>query len=173
MPAKLKRTRFVLSALAVAILVGIGVRLWFLDGLFRRITVEGPSMAPALEPAERVVIDRWPLLFRAPRHGEVVAFHVPDSDSEFAVKRVAFLPGERPTIRAGELYDGDRKLPVLTPEPREKYLDPYGLERDWQAEQPLAADEFFLLGDNQPVSTDSRHFGPISRSKIVGVVRKR
>lgn len=36
----------------------------------------------------------------------------------------------------------------------------------------LMSDEFFVLGDNAPVSRDSRHFSPIRRSKLVGIVRR-
>ncbi len=52
------------------------------------------------------------------------------------------------------------------------YLDPQGLSRDWTAGARLGADEYFLLGDNQPVSIDSRHWEPPSvlRRAIVGHV---
>lgn len=52
------------------------------------------------------------------------------------------------------------------------YLDPVGLPQPWQPKQPLGPDEYFLLGDNVPVSTDSRHFGPVEREAILGEVRK-
>ncbi|HMC11529.1 MAG TPA: S26 family signal peptidase, partial [Pirellulaceae bacterium] len=52
------------------------------------------------------------------------------------------------------------------------YLDPQGLLRRWAVTAPLAADEFALLGDNQPVSIDSRNWGPpgVSWQAIVGRV---
>jgi signal peptidase I len=40
-------------------------------------------------------------------------------------------------------------------------------------EAPLGPDEYFLLGDNPPVSTDSRHFGAVKRPQIKGLVRAR
>lgn len=52
------------------------------------------------------------------------------------------------------------------------YLDPVGLPQPWEPAQPLGPDEYFLLGDNVPVSTDSRHFGPVKREAILGEVRK-
>jgi signal peptidase I len=52
------------------------------------------------------------------------------------------------------------------------YLDPSGLARPWVAERPLAAGEYFLLGDNPPVSTDSRHFGSVRRVQLRGVIQK-
>jgi Signal peptidase, peptidase S26 len=54
------------------------------------------------------------------------------------------------------------------------YLDPDGLSRPWESPSPLADDAFGLLGDNQPVSIDSRHWEPpgIQRRAILGVVYK-
>lgn len=60
-------------------------------------------------------------------------------------------------------------------------LDPPAIYRDihyrgpreesvWTAPQPLGADECFVLGDNVPVSVDSRHWGPIDRRQIIGPV---
>ena len=37
----------------------------------------------------------------------------------------------------------------------------------------LSANEFFVLGDNPPFSRDSRHYGAVDRSRILGVVRSR
>src|SRR5204863_9106384 len=55
------------------------------------------------------------------------------------------------------------------------YLDPRGLSRDWQAERPLGANEYALLGDNQPVSVDSRIWllAGVLRTAIRGLVRKK
>ena len=53
------------------------------------------------------------------------------------------------------------------------WLDPLGLNRPWQADAPLRENEYFLLGDNVPVSTDSRHLGPAPRNQLRGVVKAR
>jgi len=140
--------------LAIAVFVLLvafgGLRLWCIDGLLRRVVIDGPSMAPAFcgahydvqcgdcgfpfrcdaehvpsdgkvacpncgftdnllrdarrMSAERVVIDRWPLLFRRPERGDVIAFRPPGSSGELAIKRIAALPGERLAIRGGDLY---------------------------------------------------------------------
>ena len=51
------------------------------------------------------------------------------------------------------------------------HLDPLGLARDWSLSAPLAADEIFVLGDNPPISTDSRHWEPrLKTNAIVGRV---
>jgi hypothetical protein len=51
------------------------------------------------------------------------------------------------------------------------YLDPNGAGADWSLGRPLETDEYFVLGDNSPVSTDSRQWGSgVPRAKIVGRV---
>jgi hypothetical protein len=52
------------------------------------------------------------------------------------------------------------------------YLDPQGLPLPWKADASLASDQFAALGDNQPVSIDSRNWDPsgIPRSSIRGLV---
>jgi type IV secretory pathway protease TraF len=55
------------------------------------------------------------------------------------------------------------------------YLEPLGTSRPWQAEQPLASDQYALLGDNPPVSIDARHWPGSSRtsgSEIIGPVER-
>ncbi len=49
------------------------------------------------------------------------------------------------------------------------YLGPNG-QRHWDAPQPLGADQWFALGDNVPVSADSRHTGPVNSDAIIGSV---
>ena len=146
----LVRLRWAVIAALCSLLVLIVVRLALVDGLLRRVTIEGPSMAPALvgahhrvtcgdcgfvfrcdatdvptsglavcpncgyraneltaanlQSGQRVLIDRWKLLFGGPERGEVVAARQPGSKEGLVVKRVAALPGERLEIREGDLY---------------------------------------------------------------------
>jgi len=77
------------------------------------------------------------------------------------------MPGERPlAIRAEHLDVTAQRLRVS----RDIYfLASNGLSAPWQGPK-LGADEFFLLGDNVPVSRDSRHWGPVKRQEILGKV---
>ena len=53
------------------------------------------------------------------------------------------------------------------------YLNPHGRSEDWEMDAPLGADEYFLLGDNAPVSIDGRQYGPIKLGDIIGTVQPR
>jgi signal peptidase I len=51
------------------------------------------------------------------------------------------------------------------------YLDPLATGRPWQVPQRLGAAEIFVVGDNVPISRDSRHGGPVPLQHVVGAVR--
>jgi signal peptidase I len=148
--ALLRRLQWAVGTSVAVLLLFALIRLSFINGLVRRATIDGPSLAPVLcgasfevtcddcafrfrcdaehvppdrlaacpncgytqndldrarlVPPEQVVIDRWRLLFRQPRRGEIVACNVSGSPGELAVKRVATLPTEQLAIRQGDLY---------------------------------------------------------------------
>jgi hypothetical protein len=99
-----------------------------------------------LVPGQQVVVDRWPLLVRAPRRGDVVAATDPQQPGELVIKRVAGLPGERLAIRGGDLWANDRlvrkslrelsAVRVLVHDSRHVPHHTVGLPDRWQSKQP-------------------------------------
>ncbi len=63
-----------------------------------------------LRPGDRVVIDRWTYLWRAPSRYDLVALRSPDGQGDWAVKRILGLPGETVAIREGDVYINDQPL---------------------------------------------------------------
>lgn len=116
-------------------------------------------MAPTLRDGDYVLVRAREAFGRAPKRGDVVVVAMAEGSH---VKRVVGLPGERVVFTEGTLLiDGARFM-----EPYLRGLPPYlGLE---DAEFSLAQDEYFVMGDNRPHSTDSRHCGPVTRSDIEG-----
>jgi len=116
-------------------------------------------MAPTLCQGDYVLVRAREAFGRAPRRGDVVVVAMAEGSH---VKRIVGLPGERVVFTEGMLLiDG-----VRLREPYLRGLPPYlGLE---DAEFSLAKDEYFVMGDNRPHSTDSRHCGPVAGSSIEG-----
>ena len=107
--------------------------------------VQGPSMEPALASGERVWIDLWSYRHRSPRVGEIVLFVGPPPSEARLIKRVAApLP-----------FPDDRPQPG-----------------NWGPADRRAGAGIRVLGDNREESFDSRHFGPVPRSRILGRVVK-
>ncbi|MCS7207828.1 MAG: signal peptidase I [Dehalococcoidia bacterium] len=173
--------RFLRETLQTLVLAGIVFLL--LQSTLQNFRVEGSSMEPTLKHGEYLVVNKarylripigrlfgWlpfvPLSpqavwepFRGPRPGDVVVFHYPRDPQRDFVKRVVAGPGDKVEIRSGIVFVNDRPL-----------HEPYIKNPGTFTMNPLylRADEYFVLGDNRPLSNDSRSWGPLHRRYIIG-----
>jgi signal peptidase I len=137
--------------------------------------VEMDSMEPAIVAGDHVLVDRLSPRWDDYARGEVVVFSPPapyDGDGVPYIKRVIGLPGDRVQLENGRVYltePGGGTVRVDEPylEPDTATL-PQGRDRSLSWE--VAEGEYFVLGDNRHRSIDSRTFGPIDRSRIIGRV---
>ena len=133
--------------------------------------VDGQSMEPDLRHNDIFITNKiTPLIFPFKRL-ERVQFLNPVDRRHLVIKRVIGLPGETVLIRrnAVSIRQKDGTETPLT----EPYLYPnisidvrYGRPREFR----VPPDSYFMLGDNRPVSTDSREFGSVHRRNIIGTV---
>lgn len=152
------------QVLAVSLAIIIPVR-WF---LIQPFYVQGASMEPNFFDHEYLIIDELSYRLDDPRRGDVVVFHYPNDPKQFFIKRVIGLPSETVEISDGKvrIYNEAHPNGILLDE--SVYLD-----QDFTAATQtvtLKADQYYLLGDNRSSSLDSRFFGPVDRSHIVGRV---
>jgi len=127
--------------------------------------VDGESMIPTLPDGQRFIINRAVYRFRDPRVGEIVALCLP-GEEDLSVKRVIALPHDLVQIKGGGVYVNGRRL-------AEPYLPSGAVTGGGRlgSEVHVVADNcFFVLGDNRAVSADSRAFGAVNRSWLVGRV---
>ena len=154
---------FFLEAVKMLILAGItiGVVRYF---LFKPFYVKGQSMEPNFLEKDYLIIDELTYRFREPQRGEVVVFRAA-AGKDYYLKRVVGLPGERVKIENQKVvvYNDDH--------PQGLIVDEIYLVEDntpGSTMVSLGPDEYFVLGDNRDASYDSRRFGPIKESTIVG-----
>ena len=127
--------------------------------------VSGASMVPTFENGEYLVIDELSYLFREANRGEVVIFRYPKDPSKFFIKRVIGLPGEWLELSpAGVTIINEESEPFTLAEP---YLTTQSLPTQTVK---LAANEYFVMGDNRSASLDSRAWGPVDADLIKGRV---
>lgn len=147
----------------ISIVIIVPIRYYLIKPFY----VKGASMEPTYFDKEYLIIDEITYRFNDPERGEVIVFHEPRPGSQqFFIKRIIGLPGEVVTVRDGKVWITPRdggEATVL----REDYLPPLTFTKG-DISVKLSDDEFFVMGDNRSVSSDSRVFGPIHRSKIVG-----
>ena len=84
------------------------------------------------------------------------------------IKRIIGLPGERVVIRGGTVIIHNNSQPSGF-KLDESYL-PSGLATGGDLDVQVGSDQYFVLGDNRPVSLDSRSFGVVGRNSVVGRV---
>jgi len=129
-------------------------------------------MEPTFYDHESFAINKFLLLFRQPKRGEIVQLTSPRL-GDLVIKRIIGLPGETVHIQQNSVFitavDGSYyKLD-------ESYLPDNSVTRHDDGNVsigPLSPFTYYLLGDNRYESGDSREYGPVHRSAIYGTVIK-
>jgi signal peptidase I len=131
----------------------------------RTFGVEQTSMESTLEPGQEVVVDRLTPAFSPYKRGDIVVFVAPQQTGrqEALIKRVIGVAGDTVELRAGVVRVNGAPLDepyTYGGEP----TDPIGTASTWT----VPPDSLFVMGDHRAVSVDSRMFGPIPVSTVVG-----
>jgi signal peptidase I len=132
-------------------------------------------MVPSLGVYDRILVQK---AFYGPgdvRQGDIVVFshppldHCPGPQNDDLVKRVIALPGQTIYSSGNGIYVDGRRLaePYL---PRYDPLGPPIPDASRQRPYRVPPGEFYLMGDNRAISCDSRYWGPVKGSIIVGKV---
>ena len=142
-------------------LVTAGLLLVLARGLVvEPLRVDGVSMEPGLHDGDVVLVWRRTDVGHDARRGDLVVFH--DADGTLSVKRIVGLPGDRVRVVDSVLQIDERA--VAEPYARRSTATSYF------GTLVVPARTVFVLGDNRARSTDSRVFGPVDDSRVVGRV---
>jgi len=129
--------------------------------------VAGKVMEPIYYDGDYLLINKFDRNFS---RGDIVVFKNPKKPDQYYIERIIGLPSEKVQLKDGSVYlyntqnPNSYKLfePYLVPDIKTYGLDENVLE--------LASNEYYILGDNRPVSKDSRIIGPISSDYFIGKV---
>ncbi len=133
--------------------------------------VQMSSMEHTFEPDQYVLIDRISHLWSPYQRGQVIVFRPPESASEQGdpfIKRVIGVAGDTVDIRGGQVYVNGKALD-----------EPYLFRNDAGEVEPTEANggqshwvvpdgQLFVMGDHRQVSVDSRVFGFVAVSSVIG-----
>ena len=131
-------------SIAIAVVLAFIIR-YFIVELY---LVDGPSMRPTLQSAERLVVNKFIYRFRAPERGEILVFRYPRDPSRDFIKRVIAVPGDTIEIKDGRVFVNQQLM-----------NEPYILEKTL-SDYPLSTvpeGHIFVMGDNRNNSEDSRY----------------
>lgn len=125
------------------------------------LVVDGLSMEPNFHSGQVIIANRFQYLFGQPQRGEAVVLRFPgDPEHTKYIKRIIGLPGEKIEIKGGLTYINGQKL-------NESYL-PAGTLTLPDSVRKLGPEDYFLMGDNRPDSSDSRIWGVCPKRDLIG-----
>jgi len=146
--------REIVETVALALLIFVVIRF-----VIQSYHVEGLSMEPTLNSNEYVLVNKALYLLHPPERGDVIVFHNPNNTSVDFIKRVIGLPGD--TVQVDNAHVSINGVALNEP-----YISSPStpVTNTWK----VPPDRYFVLGDNRPVSDDSRYWGCVPKDLIVG-----
>jgi len=121
--------------------------------------VDGPSMTPTIVNNQYVLVNKQAYLFQPPTRGDVIVFYWPVDTTKDLIKRVIGLPGDTILLTSSTVQVNG----VVLKEPYVK--TPYNPEA---RQLVVPQGDYFVMGDNRPYSDDSRDWGFVPKSYIIG-----
>ncbi|MGB7686323.1 MAG: signal peptidase I [Solirubrobacterales bacterium] len=174
--------------LVVIVALAVGLALAIQAWVVKPYQIPSASMEPTLDIGQRVLVNRFIYDFQDPEIGDIVVFHPPagaDNGTECGIqpragepcpepteaessqnfiKRIVAGPGDTLSVRNGHpVVNGVEKLD-------EPYINPCGAAGSCNMPKTITIppDHYFMMGDNRGASDDSRFWGPVPRSWIIG-----
>ena len=158
-------------SLALYTLVALGLAILIRVFVAEPFVVDGTSMLNTFQNYNYLIVDRITYDFSPPQRGDIVVLELPQETSRDLIKRVIGLPGDtvdisgtQPTIT---IYNSQYPDGCVLNEP---YVDPANYGGPTDIRVTLGDDQYYVLGDNRDVSADSRTWGILPGSDIVGRV---
>jgi signal peptidase I len=168
-PTTTKSRKRALTEWIVILIVAVLVSLIMRTFVFETYYVPSGSMYPTLQIGDRIIVDKLSVDFGTIHQGDIVVFKAPKKvaiacgdDVADLVKRVIGLPGDILTSKGNTIYDNGKAV-----------------NEKWTHTEPLGtaigrirvpAGDYFMIGDNHAPSCDSRAWGFVPRSSIIGKV---
>jgi signal peptidase I len=147
-------TREIIETVALTVLIFLAIHF-----TAQNFLIDGSSMQPGLHTGEYVLVNKLAYTFHAPQRGDVIVFQLPEDTSENLIKRVVGLPGDKLLLTYNTVTVDGVTL-------REPYIS--APQNSQVQTLTVPAGDYFVLGDNRPVSDDSRDWGFVPKDDIIG-----
>ncbi len=147
---------------AILVVILMTAAFGFAQGWFMAFEVNSESMYPTINPGDCLLVDtRQPFV---PQVGDIVAVKNPEDPVSWLCKRIVALPNDQVRFIKCRFYrNGQLQSPIV-------FLPGDQIDDTGNLTLQLGSDEYFVMGDNQADSHDSRDFGPVRASNLIGRV---
>jgi signal peptidase I len=181
LPAPASASRWVregIIVVVVVVLVAVLLRAFVVQTFY----IPSGSMEPTLQIGDRILVDKLSYHLHGVDRGDIVVFARPADENcggppvSDLVKRVIGLPGDTISLSRGYVYIDGRRLDeswLPTTEQGTTSAGPPTSPSSLSRPYRVPANDYFVMGDNRTDSCDSRYWGPIAKSLIVGKVEMR
>ena len=143
----------IISASLLAVFIAGFIRIFFFDTYI----ITNKSMQPTLDEGDEILLIKKNFIFSGIKNFDIIVFRMGENN---LVKRVVGCEGDRIEIIDGELYLNNDLIKC----------EYYFFDEEDNASYIVGKNQYFVLGDNIAVSEDSRSFGLINESDIIGRV---
>jgi signal peptidase I len=178
----------------VGLIVAVGVAA-VATGTIRAFRAPSPSMEPTIHVGQHFLVARMSWPFSDPQRGDIVVFHPPAgadsqecgvpsqpddghpcskptperSETSF-IKRIVAMPGDELYIRGNHVYISHSGLDGPYKRQDEPFINSSPCDELCNLPKPITVPpgHFYMLGDNRGASDDSRDWGPVPRSALIG-----
>jgi signal peptidase I len=183
--------------LVVIIAIALGLALGIQAFIVKPYKIPSGSMEPTLAINQRVLVNRIGMDFGDPSVGDILVFHPPrDAEQEVCgpvphvikpgdkaceqpepwqastnfIKRVVAGPGDELYISEGHVFRRAGGKGAFARE-KDSYIKPCGSSEECNFPTPVKVPpgHWFMMGDNRGESDDSRFWGPVPTSWIIGI----
>jgi signal peptidase I len=172
-PRNRRRRRFVVKLVLILVVAAVGASL-LRASVVQPFSVPSAAMMPTLHAGDRILVVKSSRLAGAVRSGNIVVFHRPSyfpcttgrAKAADLVQRVIGVPGDTIWSVGNKIFIDGRQL-------RERgwYDTAFGQVGSAPIHRTtISSGRYFVMGDNRSDSCDSRTFGTVPRSSIVGKV---
>ena len=146
----------------IAIIIVVPIRIF----IAQPFIVSGSSMVPTFQDGQYLVVDEISYIVGTPKRDDVVVFRNPNNTKIFFIKRIIGLPGETVDVKSetNEVTITNKEHPEGFKLNQSFIVNTGGID----GHMVLGANEYFVMGDNRPASSDSRYWGVGPKKLMVG-----
>ena len=174
-PAKRGRYRWLIES-GIIVVVAVCIAILLRTFVVQTFYIPSLSMYPTLNSGDRILVNKLAYEFGSVDRGDIVVFSKPPLEDcgtpvKDLVKRVIGLPGDVISLHNGNVYiDGHKLAEPWLAMGQSTEAGPPGTPYSLVNPYKVPAGDYYVMGDNRLGSCDSRYWGPIKGSTIVGQV---